>query len=154
MWNFVVKQADPRDWEAAIGVAWITFQQIAEQVCDEEGAREFRDGLTSTQFYIDFLQGKYPLFCAYQGKKVVGMLTLKGTAHISLLFVKKEYQRRGIGTELLEACRAYCREHGGSSLTVNAAATGLSFYLANGFTASAGERFEGGIRFTPMILQA
>ena len=154
MRNIVVKLAEARDWEAAIGVAWITFQQISAQVCDEEGARGFRDGLTSTQLYIDFLQGEYPLFCAYQGKKVVGMLVLKNMAHISLFFVKKEFQGKGIGRELLAACIAYCKEHGVSELTVNAAPTGMSFYLANGFEALAGERFEGGLRFTPMTLRA
>lgn len=154
MRNIVVKLAEARDWEAAIGVAWITFQQISAQVCDEEGARGFRDGLTSTQLYIDFLQGEYPLFCAYQGKKVVGMLVLKNMAHISLFFVKKEFQGKGIGRELLAACIAYCKEHGVSDLTVNAAPTGMSFYLANGFEALAGERFEGGLRFTPMTLRA
>lgn len=154
MRNIVVKLAEASDWEAAIGVAWITFQQISAQVCDEEGARGFRDGLTSTQLYIDFLQGEYPLFCAYQGKKVVGMLVLKNMAHISLFFVKKEFQGKGIGRELLAACIAYCKEHGVSDLTVNAAPTGMSFYLANGFEALAGERFEGGLRFTPMTLRA
>lgn len=154
MRNVVVRLAEARDWEAAIGVAWITFQQISAQVCDEEGARGFRDGLTSTQLYIDFLQGEYPLFCAYQGKKVVGMLVLKNMAHISLFFVKKEFQGKGIGRELLAACIAYCKEHGVSDLTVNAAPTGMSFYLANGFEALAGERFEGGLRFTPMTLRA
>ncbi len=153
MWEFVIKKAEPQDWEAAISVAWITFQQIAKQVSDENGIRDFRDGLTSTQLYIDFLQGNYPLFCAYKGKKIVGMLTLKNMEHISLFFVKKEYQRQGIGTELLEVCRAYCRERGIFNLTVNAASTGLAFYLANGFTISAGERFEGGLRFTPMVLR-
>lgn len=154
MRNVVVKLAEARDWEAAIGVAWITFQQVSAQVCDEEGAKDFRDGLTSTQLYIDFLQGEYPLFCAYQGKKVVGMLVLKNMAHISLLFVKKEFQGKGIGRELLATCVAYCKEHGVSDLTVNAAPTGMPFYLANGFEALAGERFEGGLRFTPMTLRA
>ena len=82
------------------------------------------------------------------------MLVLKNMAHISLFFVKKEFQGKGIGRELLAACIAYCKEHGVSDLTVNAAPTGMSFYLANGFEALAGERFEGGLRFTPMTLRA
>ncbi len=154
MGNVSVKMAEARDWDAAIGVAWLTFQQVSAQISDEEGARKFREGLTSTQLYIEFLQGRYPLFCAYQGKKVVGMLTIRDMAHISLFFVKKEFQGRGIGKELLKACRMYCRENGISDLTVNAAPTGMTFYLANGFKASSGERFEGGLRFTPMILRA
>ncbi len=150
----MIRLATDADWEAAIGVAWVTFQQIAAQVSSEEGARDFHDGLTGTQLYIDFLQGRYPLFCAYQGNKVVGMLVLQKPGHISLFFVKKEYQRKGIGTGLLEACKAYCVEHGVSELTVNAAPTAVSFYSAKGFRVSAEERFEGGLRFTPMTVKA
>lgn len=153
MRNVVVKLAEVSDWDEAIAVAWVAFQQVSAQICDEKGARDFRAGLTSTQLYINFLQGEYPLFCAYQGEKVVGMLTLRDVAHISLLFVKKEFQRKGIGTKLLTACRAYCKEQGASEVTVNAAPTGMPFYLANGFRASEGERFEGGLRFTPMTLR-
>lgn len=154
MRNIIVRLAEARDWEAAIGVAWVTFQQVAAQVSSEEGARDFRDGLTSTKLYMDFLQGKYPVFCACEGKRIVGMLALRDMEHISLFFVKKEFQGRGIGRSLLEACRAYCRAHGISELTVNAAPTGISFYLANGFRAITGECFEGGLRFTPMTVKA
>ena len=153
MRNIVVKLAEARDWDAAIAVAWLTFQQISSQVCDENGVQNFKDGLTSTQLYIDFLQGKYPLFCAYQGKKVVGMLTLRDMEHISLFFVKKEFQGRGIGKKLLEECKAYCKARGVSDITVNAAPTGISFYLNNGFEVLSGERFEGGLKFTPMTLR-
>ena len=153
MRDIIVKHTEAKDWDAAIAVAWITFQQIASQVSSEEAASAFRDGLTSTQLYIEFLQGRYPLFCAYSGKKIVGVLALRNMAHISLLFVRKEFQGRGIGTRLLKECVAYCREHGILDLTVNAISTGVPFYLANGFTAFAEERLEQGLRYTPMILK-
>ena len=153
MGNIIVKRGTARDWDAAIGVAWVTFQQIASHTCSEDGARAFRDGITSTQLYIDFLQDKYLLFCAYQHGKVIGMLTLKDKNHISLLFVRKKFQGKGVGTQLLKACRAYCREQGILELTVNAVSTALPFYLTNGFTMLESERFEGGLKFTPMILK-
>jgi len=152
MRGIVVKPAEAKDWDRAIALAWTTFRQIATQVCDEEGVGRFKDGLIGTQLYIDFLQGKYPLFGAYQGDRMVGMLLLKGDSHISLLFVKREFQGSGVGTELLKVCKDYCKERGISELTVNAAPTGLPFYLAQGFLALEGEKFEGGMRFTPMKL--
>lgn len=148
-----IKYAEAKDWDAAIAVVWVTFQQIASQVSSEEAVKDFRDGLTSTQLYIDFLQGRYPLFCAYEGHKMVGVLALKDMAHISLLFVRKEFQGMGIGTRLLKACRAYCKKQGVQELTVNAISTGIPFYQANGFTAFAEERLENGLRYTPMILK-
>ena len=153
MRDIIVKHAEAKDWDAAIAVAWVTFQQIAPQVSNEEAVNAFRDGLTSTQLYIEFLQGRYPLFCAYYGKKIVGVLALKGMGHISILFVRKEFQGQGIGTKLLKECIEFCRQHGSFELTVNAVATGVPFYLANGFTAFAEERLDQGLRYTPMILK-
>lgn len=153
MRNIIVKHAEAKDWEAAIAVVWVTFQQIASQVSSKEAAEAFRDGLTSTQLYIEFLQGRYPLFCAYYGEKIVGVLALKNMAHISLLFVRKEFQGKGIGTRLLRKCREYCGRNGCFELTVNAIPTGVPFYMAKGFTPFEEERLENGLRYTPMILK-
>ena len=152
MRNIIIKHAEEKDWDAAIAVAWVTFRQIASQVSDEAAANAFREGLTSTQLYIDFLQGRYPVFCAYHDHKVVGVLAMRGNSHISLLFVKQEFQRLGIATGLLERCMAYCRKKGSTELTVNAISTGIPFYIRNGFKALAEERVEQGLRYTPMIL--
>ena len=153
MRNIIIKHAEAKDWDAVIAVAWITFQQIASQVSDEEAANAFREGLTSTQLYIEFLQGRYPVFCAYQDKKIVGMLAMREDTHISLLFVRREFQRMGIGTELLEKCLAYCRSKGGVEMTVNAVPTGVPFYISNGFEVLGEERVERGLRYIPMILK-
>lgn len=153
MKNVIVKPAEARDWEMAMEVAWVTFRQNASRVGNEEGSINFRQGITSTQLYIDFLQGKCPLFCAYDGRKVVGMLSLRDSAHISLFFIQKEYQGRGIGTRLLNFCLEFCRKNGIEELTVNAASTGMFFYRAKGFQTTGEERFEGGLWATPMILR-
>lgn len=154
MGQFIVKLADRKDWDAAIGVAWTTFSKKASGLYSEEAINNFHYSLTSTQLYIGFLQGKYTLFCAYDGKKVIGMLMLRDDEHISLLYVRERFQREGVGTQLVMACRQHCRNKGVSELTVNASPTGLPFYLARGFTASSEECFEGGLRYTPMIIKA
>ena len=153
MRNIIIKHAEAKDWDAVIAVAWVTFKQIASQVSDEEAANAFREGLTSTQLYIDFLQGRYPVFCACQNKKVVGMIAMKDHSHISLLFVRPEFQRKGIATRLLKQSVAYCRSNGGMELTVNAISTGAPFYISNGFESLGEERVEQGLRFVPMILK-
>jgi GNAT superfamily N-acetyltransferase len=153
MRNIIIKHAEAKDWDAVIAVAWVTFQQIASQVSNEEAASAFREGLTSTQLYIEFLQGRYPVFCAYQNGKVVGVLAMSDETHISLLFVRRKFQRMGIGTGLLEQCMAYCRSKGGSEVTVNAISTGIPFYISSGFEVLGEERVEQGLRYIPMILK-
>ena len=152
MRDVIIKHAEAKDWDAAIAVAWVTFQQIASQVSNEEAANTFREGLTSTQLYIEFLQGRYPVFCAYKGQKVIGVLSMRNESHISLLFVRREFQRKGIGVKLLEQCKEYCKSKGIETVTVNAIATGVPFYAANGFEAVEAERVEHGLGYTPMRL--
>ena len=65
---------------------------------------------------------EYPFFVAYDGDKAIGFVALKihneYTADIYNLGILKEYHRRGIGHELLEACVRFCREMGYRFLTV------------------------------------
>ena len=153
MRDIIIKHAEAKEWDAAIAVAWVTFQQIASQVSNEEAANAFREGLTSTQLYIEFLQGRYPVICAYKDRKVIGVLSMRNDSHISLLFVRREFQRKGIGTKLLEKCKDYCMSKGIEAVTVNAIATGVPFYVANGFEAVEAARVEHGLGYTPMILK-
>lgn len=65
---------------------------------------------------------EYPFFAAYDGDKVIGFVALRNhnsyTADIYNLGVLKEYHRKGIGHQLLEACVQYCRENNYKFLTV------------------------------------
>lgn len=65
---------------------------------------------------------EYPFFAAYVGNKAIGFVALKihnsYTADIYNLGVLKEYHRRGIGHQLIEACVQYCRENSYKFLTV------------------------------------
>ncbi|MCR5835643.1 MAG: GNAT family N-acetyltransferase [Lachnospiraceae bacterium] len=65
---------------------------------------------------------EYPFFVVYDGDKAIGFVALKihneYTADIYNLGILKEYHRRGIGHELMEACVHFCREMGYRFLTV------------------------------------
>ena len=102
------------------------------------------------QFIVCKSDSDRPIGCTY----LRDYDTVSRKAEYGFFLGEVEERGKGIGKELLAVCIAYCKEHGVSDLTVNAAPTGLPFYLANGFEALAGERFEGGLRFTPMTLRA
>ena len=65
---------------------------------------------------------EYPFFVAYDGDAAIGFVALKihneYTADIYNLGILKEYHRRGIGHELMEACVCFCKERGYRFLTV------------------------------------
>lgn len=138
-------------WEDAMGLAWKTFLEFEAGDYSPEGVRSFEDFITDTGLKRMFQSGAYQMMTACQGKKMVGMITLRNEMHISLLFVDKAYHRQGIGRTLIEHMASYVRDElGKSRITVNASPYGVPFYHRIGFRDLGGERCQDGIIYTPM----
>ena len=168
--RYRIRMAYEDDWQDAIGLAWRTFLEFEAGEYPEEGVKNFRDFVTDPTLYRLFRKGEYQMFCAFdtaiyreipsreEGRTVLrermaGMLTLRNTSHISLLFVDKEYHRRGIGSELVNSAREYLLgELGCDRMTVNAAPYGIPFYRHMGFRELDAEQKKDGIIYTPMML--
>ncbi|BAZ05939.1 GNAT family N-acetyltransferase [Calothrix sp. NIES-3974] len=76
---------------------------------------------------------------------VVGFIAFKRGNHLSLLFVRREFSRQGIGRELFIRCANDFEE-----VTVNAAEIAVAFYQKIGFRESGDRFFCKGIWGTPM----
>lgn len=158
--RYFIRMAYEEDWQDAMGVAWITFQEFEGSVYPPSGIRNFNDFITDGYLYRMFLKGEYQMFCAFDtqdkinGKpRLIGLITLRSVTHISLLFVAKKYHHQGIGTSLIDSVRNYLlSELGCYRVTVNAAPYGVGFYHKLGFQDTGAERMESGIVYTPMEL--
>ena len=134
-----------------MALAWKTFMQFEADVYTAEGVRNFEDFITDTTLHRMFIMGVYQMFVALDRKQIVGMLTLRNTSHISLLFVDEKYHRRGIGRALIGYLQEYLlSETGISKITVNAAPYGVAFYHKLGFRDLRPEEEKDGIKYTPM----
>lgn len=168
--RYRIRMAYEDDWQDAMDVAWRTFQEFEAGEYPEEGVKNFRAFLADPTLYRMFVKGEYQMFCAFDTatycksdsaaesrqmfrEKLVGMITLRNTSHISLLFVDREYHRKGIATELINAAREYLlSEIGCDRMTVNAAPYGIPFYKHMGFKDMAAQQQRDGIIYTPMLL--
>jgi ribosomal protein S18 acetylase RimI-like enzyme len=117
-------------WELTDG----TPESVAEwlQICHPEELKE------------RILSGEKTLVATWNGI-VVGFIAFKRGNHLSLLFVRREFSRQGIGRELFTRCA-----NGFDEVTVNAAETAIAFYQKIGFTESGERFFYKGIWGTPM----
>lgn len=148
---YPVRSAYQDEWDDAMALAWKTFLQFEADVYTAEGIRNFEDFITDTTLHRMFIMGIYQMFVALDRKQIVGMLTLRNTSHISLLFVDGKYHRRGIGRALIEYLQEYLLSEAGiSRITVNAAPYGVAFYHKLGFRDIRPEEEKDGIRYTPM----
>ncbi len=148
---FQVRSAYRNEWQEAMALAWKTFLRFEADVYTPEGVENFRNFVTDSTLYRMFVMGSYQLFVAVEHNRVVGMITLREAAHISLLFVDEAYHRRGIGRALIRYLSDYLvTEMGVGRVTVNASPYGVEFYHKMGFRDLGPEETKDGITYTPM----
>ena len=149
--TFQIRNAYRNEWQEAMELAWRTFLRFEADVYTPEGVKNFENFITDSTLHRMFIMGTYQLFVALRQKKVVGMITLRDSSHISLLFVDEVYHRRGIGRALIKYLTDYLlAEVGTYRVTVNASPYGVGFYHKMGFRDLGPEETKDGIIYTPM----
>lgn len=149
--NFIFRMAVEKDWEPAMKLAWETFLIFEAVEYSEEGVESFRDFISDQWLKKMFLKGEYQMFVALEGEKVIGFITVRNRSHISLLFVDKDYHRRGIGSTLIQKLGEYLiTEVGVDYMTVDSAPYAIEFYHKLGFWDLAPLQQKQGIIYTSM----
>lgn len=149
--SYQIGFAKPDDWEEAMGLAWKTFLEFEAKEYGPEGSGNFRDFITDSGLKRMFLMGRYQMIVARTSQRIIGMITLRNEVHVSLLFVDKEFHRRGIGRRLIAQMAQYVKaEMGKDHLTVNASPYGTEFYHRIGFKDLGPMTQKDGIIYTPM----
>lgn len=148
---YQIRSAYRNEWQDAMALAWKTFLRFEADVYSPEGVKNFENFITDSTLYRMFVMGAYQMFVALDRDKLVGMITLRDLAHISLLFVDEAYHRQGIGRGLIGYLAEYLRmEVGAARMTVNSSPYGVGFYHKMGFRDIRPEETRDGIIYTPM----
>jgi len=87
-----------------------------------------------------------------QSAHIVGLVEIRDSSHLSLLFVSSLQQRRGIGRALVQEAMDLCRKATPPypAITVNASPNSVRAYERFGFVPTGPEQERNGIRFVPM----
>ena len=146
-----IRFIDSDEWEDAMTLVYRTFTRYDASMFDKEGIDHFRNFISDSFLKRMFEAGEYQVVGAYYYNRIVGVISLRNSCHISLLFVDGEFHRQGIGRRLVLTMADYARIklHQGE-LTVNAAPYATDFYHSIGFTDTGTETSDHGIVFTPM----
>ena len=93
------------------------------------------------------------MLVAEEAGRIVGMLELRCSDHIAMLFV--EARGQGMGGKLVEQGLAICRESdpGVEEVRVHSSRYAVPIYRALGFEAEGPERTEHGITYLPMVFR-
>ncbi len=149
--QYRIRFAYKEEWHDLISLVWKTFLKFEASDYSKEGVKNFNDFITDHTLFRMFEKGYYRVMVALDGHRIIGVISVRDSSHISLLFVEECYHRKGIGRRLIMEMAEYISlEEGISKMTVNSSPYATEFYHRIGFQDTGFEQVSGGIRFTPM----
>lgn len=135
----------------AMALVWQVFSEFEAPEYSAEGVETFRAFIQPEEI-IDMLDaGELRIWGAFKDAALYGVLAEKGTGHICLFFVLKEFHGQGIGRALFDCYGAVCRRVQVQYITVNSSPYAAPIYHKLGFSDTNSEQLTGGIRYTPMV---
>lgn len=150
---YPIRRIKPEEVDNALALALEVFMQFEAPDYRPEGVDTFkRDIIQNDGFIADCKQGVCPIYAAFDGDKIIGIIGMRTKTHINLVFVKKEYHRQGVASAIF---RFLLRDLLGENpepgeITLNSSPYGKPFYLHLGFVPLSEEKELNGIKFTPM----
>lgn len=128
---------------AALEMVMEVFNEFEAPDYSKEGVETFNQFiLNPTEIAVLKMYG------AFDCDRLIGIIAMRGESHISMFFVKKEYQNKGVGRKLFDVIIQKCDS---DSITVNASPYAVKIYHHLGFIDTNVEQTVNGISFTPMV---
>lgn len=139
--------------KTAIELIQSVFDEFIAPDYSSEGVISFMNYIQPTMMRRRLRIEDVFIITARDKDELAGIIEMRNSNHISLLFVRKEYQGRGIGRRLFEDALAQCREANPalSTISVNSSPYAIPIYEKLGFRSTGPEEIKDGIRFTSMI---
>jgi len=109
-------------------------------------------GSMNVQSITGYIESGCNYYKAMEQGEVVAVVGVRDNAHLYHLFVKEEYQGRGLAIELWELVKDECITKGNrGTFTVNSAVSAAGLYRKLGFIDQSDTRERGGIKDIPML---
>lgn len=148
-------QSVPKDGlTKALDLVNAVFDQFVAVDYGDEGQKTFQDYLKhKAQDIEEEMTAKTKkIWGAYQHGRPIGIIALKNTNHISLLFVDPNYHCQGVAKRLFSFLRGYLAAQGQKGkITVNSSPYAVEVYRRLGFKVTDSLQEQNGIKYVPMV---
>ena len=112
------------------------FVETVDQVCsgdyNAEALRAWISGASKADFWIDKLKRQYFLVAIHE-ERILGFASLENEDYVDLLYIHKDFQRRGIADQLLTSIEREATRKSISKLNADVSKTALGFFEKRGF---------------------
>lgn len=150
---YEIRKVKADEVDAALNLALDVFMEFEAPDYKPEGVETFKGFISDEKLVQGFKLGICPMYAAFDNGKIIGLIGMRANkTHINLVFVKKEYHRKGIATDIFRYLLSDLRKENPAlaEITLNSSPYGVPFYLHLGFIPQSEELEEDGIRYTPM----
>jgi ribosomal protein S18 acetylase RimI-like enzyme len=143
----------PGEESEVFDLVFRTFTEFIAPHYSRAGVLEFLKYIRPG-YLLERLQKDHFFLLATAQRKIIGIIEVRESSHISLLFVDRQFQQRGIARELLRRAFRMClkKKPDLSKITVNASPNSVRIYQRLGFRPAGSEQVKRGIRYTSMTL--
>lgn len=124
-----------------------SFNAFVAPDYSKEGIDTFYNFLNNGEIFKKAIENNENLIIAYSNDKPVGAILSREKSHISLLFVDKNYQNKGIAKKLFSIFR---ENTSSEKITVNSSPFAVKIYEKLGFSAISTMQETHGIKSVPM----
>ncbi len=151
MSDFTIKRITHENFTPSLKLAEDVFMEFEAKDYPPEGTESFKAFLYCEETEKRFLCGNLIMWGAFDKDKQIATFAIRDESHLSLLFVDKNYHRKGVATALWNEALSYISQNEKiKEVTVNSSPYGLPFYKKIGFRELSEEQTSDGIRYIPM----
>lgn len=150
----LISQATIQDIDQIIYFIRTIYDVAVAPGYSQQGNAEFYKYLDSKAMQ-ERLENNHWILKASDQTDLSGVIEIRDNNHLSMLFVKTDKQRQGIGKQLLSAALEVIKKNSPNqkTLTVHSSPNSVTAYERMGFESSSKEQTVNGIRFTTMQMQ-
>lgn len=150
--KLIYRKLNKHDLQKVSELVWRVFEEFEAPEYSDEGIENFKSFIQVEQLINNFNSGNMEFYGCLLEETLIGVISVRQFNHISLMFVDKEFHRKGIARNLFELLRnnLAIKCQGEKIITVNSSPYAVEIYQHLGFEAMDKEQIKDGIRFTPM----
>ena len=144
----------PGEEEKVINIVSTVFNEFVAPQYSEQGITEFYKYANTTALAERSKIDHFTIITE-QGNEPVGIIEIRNNNHIPLFFIKQQFQKKGIGKQLLQHAIDVCSQNNPDlhKITVHSSPNAIQAYEKMRFIADDTEQCVNGIKYVPMSLK-
>jgi hypothetical protein len=149
----MIKELGKTEIEQALDLVNRVFSEFVAVDYSEQGNQTFNEYLKTKYEEVtnDVQTGHKRIWGYYQNDEIVGVIATRDISHIALMFVDKQYHRKGIARQLYSTVLSTIKENTDiMQISVNSSPYAVKVYERLGFARTDEQQEKDGIIFVPM----